>query len=139
MEILITTAWDIWNNRNNIRQGATSKAASVIVNDAHQYIANYRKAANPHLPRQVTAPPESWKPPPPEWYKVNVDGAVFAETWQCGLGVMIRNDSGQIMGALSKKLLFSLGAMEAEAKAMECGIIFAWELRLRQVIIEGDS
>ena len=29
--------------------------------------------------------------------------------------------------------------MEAEAKAVECGIIFAWELGLRQVIVEGDS
>ena len=43
------------------------------------------------------------------------------------------------MGALSKKLYFPLGALEAEAKAMECGIIFAWELGLRQVIIEEDS
>ena len=29
--------------------------------------------------------------------------------------------------------------MEAEAKAVECRIIFAWELGLRQVIVEGDS
>ena len=36
MEILITTAWDIWNNRNNIRQEATSKTALRIINDAHQ-------------------------------------------------------------------------------------------------------
>ena len=42
-------------------------------------------------------------------------------------------------GALSKKLYFPLGALEAEAKAMECVIIFAWELGLRKVIIEGDS
>ncbi|XP_050266516.1 uncharacterized protein LOC126710173 [Quercus robur] len=43
------------------------------------------------------------------------------------------------MEALSKMLPYPLGAMEAEAKAMECGIIFAWELGLRQVIMEGDS
>ena len=36
-------------------------------------------------------------------------------------------------------LPYPLGAMEAEAKAVECGIIFAWELGLRQVIVEGDS
>ena len=43
------------------------------------------------------------------------------------------------MGALSKKLHYPLGTLEAEAKAMECGIIFAWELGLKQVIIKGDS
>lgn len=64
---------------------------------------------------------------------------MFAEVGRCGLGVVIRNDSGQLMGALSQMLPYPLGAMEAEAKAMECGIIFAWELGLRQVIVEGDS
>ena len=29
--------------------------------------------------------------------------------------------------------------MEVEAKAVECGIIFAWEMGLKQVIVEGDS
>ena len=43
------------------------------------------------------------------------------------------------MGALSRRIRFPLGALEAEAKAAECGVIFAWELGLREVVIEGDS
>lgn len=86
-----------------------------------------------------TQTPTSWKPPPTDCYKINVDGAMFKEIGQCGIRVVVRNDRGEIMGALSKKLYFPLGALEAEVKAMECGIIFAWELGLRQVIIEGDS
>ena len=53
--------------------------------------------------------------------------------------MIVRNDKGEIMGALSKKVLSPLGTLEAEAKAAECGIIFAWELGLREVIIEKDS
>ena len=75
----------------------------------------------------------------PDWYKINVDAAVFTEAGQCGLGVVIRNDNGQLMGALSKMLPYPLGAMEVEAKAVECRIIFAWEMGLKQVIVEGDS
>ena len=43
------------------------------------------------------------------------------------------------MGALSKRIRFPLGALEAEAKAAKCGLIFVWELGLGEVIIEGDS
>ena len=39
------------------------------------------------------------------------------ERGQCGIGVVVRNDKGQIMGALSKKLLSPLGALAAKAKA----------------------
>ena len=138
LEVLTTTAWGIWNNRNEVQHSGTSKTATVIVNNACKYMEEYKQTMD--LPAsRPTQTPTSWKPPPTDWYKINVVSAVFKETGQCGIGVIVRNDKGEIMGAHSKKLYFPLGALEAEVKAMECGIIFAWELGLRQVIIEGDS
>ena len=43
------------------------------------------------------------------------------------------------MGALSKTLWYPLEALAAEAKVAETGIIFSWELGLREIILEGDS
>ena len=43
------------------------------------------------------------------------------------------------MGAMSKKISRPLGAIEAEAKAMEVGILFAWDLGLKNIVAEGDS
>ncbi|XP_023905820.1 uncharacterized protein LOC112017593 [Quercus suber] len=83
--------------------------------------------------------PTLWRPPPLGWYKTNVDGAVFKEQGQCGIGVVVWNDKSQIMGALSKTLPYPLGALDAKAKAAEIGIIFSWELGLREIILEGDS
>ena len=52
---------------------------------------------------------------------------------------MIRNDKGQIMEALSKRIPYPLGAVEIEAKALECRTIFAWDLGLHEIILESDS
>lgn len=43
------------------------------------------------------------------------------------------------MAALSKKLSTPLGALEAEAKAMEEAITFAWDMRIRDCIFESDA
>lgn len=58
-------------------------------------------------------------------YKVNVDDAIFKELGCYGNGVVIRDDKGQIMGAMNKKLDFPLGALEVEANAIEEGIMLA--------------
>ena len=43
------------------------------------------------------------------------------------------------MGAMSKKISRPLGAIKARAKAMEVGILFAWDLGLKNIVAEGDS
>lgn len=63
---------------------------------------------------------------PLSWcYKVNVDGAVFSKRKLVSLGVVIRDDAGQVTAAINKKLDTPLGALEAEAKVMEIGVTFA--------------
>ena len=80
-----------------------------------------------------------WCLPPKGTYKVNTDAVVFNNWGCCGFGVVIRNDQGELMGALCKKVEFPLGAIEAEAKATEAGIYLAWDLGLKDIVVEGDS
>ena len=72
-------------------------------------------------------------------YKVNVDESVFASWEWYNVGVVIRNENGLIMGAISKKLHSPLKATEVEVKVVKEGIKLAWELGLRDIDLESDA
>ena len=53
--------------------------------------------------------------------------------------MVIRDDLGRVVAALSKRLNAPLGAVEAEAKAFETGLQFAKDIGVQDIILEGDS
>ena len=65
------------------------------------------------IPAKVNSDVASnWTPPPPhERYKINVDGVVFASQKEAGLGVLVRDAEGRVVGACRKKIMAPLGAL----------------------------
>lgn len=55
------------------------------------------------------------------------------------MGVIIRDDKGLVVPALSKKIGASLGASEVEANAFEVGLHFAKDVGIHSLILEGSS
>ena len=53
--------------------------------------------------------------------------------------VVVRDDLGRVVAALSKRINAPLGAVEAEAKAFETGLQFAKDIGVQDIILEGDS
>ena len=45
-----------------------------------------------------------WKPPDQGLYKVNYDGAIFAQQARASIGVVIRNEDGAVMASMAQQL-----------------------------------
>lgn len=76
-----------------------------------------------------------WEAPPLGVYKINVDGAVSEDGRVSSVGVIIRNNKGDILQTPPR--FFS--SMETEIFALEIGILLAKEMQLSQIIIESDA
>ena len=58
-----------------------------------------------------------WQPPGPGLYKVNIDGALFYADNTAGLGVVVRNEHGQVMASLSERIPQPSSMIKDEALA----------------------
>ena len=68
-----------------------------------------------------------------------MDGVTFSTHKSTGIGALICDHAGRVEAALSKKLYAPLGPMEIEAKALEEGVNFAWDIGIRDLVVESDS
>ena len=105
-----------WNGEGMKQEKPEYKGESKVKKEEDE--EEIRRWGRPPAPKT-----KHWVPPPQGMYKVNIDTTVFKEQGCCGIGVVIRNDQGQLMGAMCKRVDFPLGALEAEAKVTKVGIL----------------
>ena len=79
-----------------------------------------------------------WQPPTKDIVKANFDRAVLGEDQEADIGVVICNKEGQVLVALSKKVMMPTSVEILEMLAARRAAIFAWELGFRQVCFKGD-
>ena len=78
-------------------------------------------------------------PPRSHRFKVNYDGAVFKQTNEAGIGVIIRDTRGLVLAFLVQKVCFPHSVPSIEAWAAKRSIQFALEIGLTEAEFEGDS
>ncbi|XP_040987875.1 uncharacterized protein LOC121235607 [Juglans microcarpa x Juglans regia] len=70
--------------------------------------------------------------------KINWDVAVDSKLCKLGIGVAVRDETGNFLATLRKKLDLMPDPKLAEAKAVGIAVQFGLELGMKRVILEGD-
>ena len=101
-------------------------------------VLEFFDANKPEARPRVHSPPTRWVPPENGLYKVNYDAAIFDSLGYAGLGVVIRDSTGQIIAALSQKIGLPHSVETTEALAALRAVVFAKELSVFKGLVEGD-
>ncbi|XP_050263892.1 uncharacterized protein LOC126708117 [Quercus robur] len=94
------------------------------------------------FPKAAPKPPKGhvrWCPPMGERFKTNYDGAVFSESREVGIGVVVRNAKGKVIAALAEKILYPSSVEVLEALAARRAVKFIVELGIAGSDFKGDS
>ncbi|XP_059440462.1 uncharacterized protein LOC132172916 [Corylus avellana] len=141
MELFAIIAKKIWKRRNDVVHGQPFSHPSVVVKQAIEQLQLYRmvnvkyeEELEPTLPNR-----QKWEAPPSGLYKSNWDVAVDQGEMRMGVGVIIRDERGQIIATLSQPTEYHHEPAAAEAVAALKAVEFCREVGVHETILEGDS
>ena len=133
-----TIAWSLWQRRNKIRVQQTSWPLHEISRRVRELVVEFFDIHKQPPRPTVQQSQVHWTKPPQDFYKANFDAALFDSSNMAGIGVVIRDYNGNVIGALSQKIALPPSIEHAEALAASWAVAFAKELSLFEVIFEGD-
>lgn len=79
-----------------------------------------------------------WKPPDPGEIKINFDGAMFKDSHETGIEVVVQNPHGEIMATMFEKIPMPFSVVILETLAIKRAIIFIHEIGFLKSSFEGD-
>nr|POF00748.1 hypothetical protein CFP56_73062 [Quercus suber] len=129
--------WMIWEKRNSDHVGGCWSCFKDIQPRALGLLRDFAATQAPirHHHPFISTQRVRWIPPISPQYKVNYDGAIFKEIWAAGLGVVIRDSDGGMVGALAERIPFppsvaTVEALDGGSNHPEFGLVINDSLRL---------
>ena len=133
--------WGIWNQRNKARLNLVADPLHQIFQISSERLAEFtacQPSATPMMVRRANSRTR-WQPPLANLMKINFDGAVFSSSNAAGIGVVIRNNLGQVIASCSQRLFQAFNSVDVEALAAAKAVSFAAEIGITKAVLEGDS
>ena len=140
LKLLAYKAWNVWNQRNKVRLNLQASPLHQVAEQTAALLAQYRAniEASGMQVRSNGNEGNKWRAPQAGFVKVNFDGAVFSDSNKSGVGVVIRDNNGDVLASFSEKIFQAYKVEETEALVALKALTFAHELGFQNVIIEGD-
>uniref|UniRef100_A0A5B7A5C8 Reverse transcriptase zinc-binding domain-containing protein n=1 Tax=Davidia involucrata TaxID=16924 RepID=A0A5B7A5C8_DAVIN len=141
VEVCCIMLWLVWGHRNAIVHSGRGRFPVGVFSDALQYLKEFQDAQHKMgvVPlRPVGVGSASWMPPVDGVYKLNIDGSWLPGENTGGVGGVIRDWKGEVIGGFAKPLIQCVSADHAKAMAILHGILFARDIGIQKLVVEGD-
>ncbi|XP_004301358.1 PREDICTED: putative ribonuclease H protein At1g65750-like [Fragaria vesca subsp. vesca] len=131
--------WEIWKHKCSVIMRNSTPNPSLVNENIQRGILNWEEARMSMVqPSQsIPRPISLWVPPLVNVVKINFDGAWKESNHNSGLGIIICSHMGVSIAGASLFRSYN-STVEAEAKALLCGVKMAVVLKLEHIIVEGD-
>ncbi|KAL0917868.1 hypothetical protein M5K25_012969 [Dendrobium thyrsiflorum] len=142
VKLYFSVLWFSWNNRNKAKHGKSEDSASTIAANAISFVGMDKRSmvlsGYWDAGQSYGLFSESWHPPPPEWYKINIDAAL--SDYGAGIGSIIRDFKGRFILAFGfYGVHWDIAQVELLAFKALNGLLRDCLLIAKGIIFEGDN
>ncbi|CAN1227370.1 Putative ribonuclease H protein At1g65750 [Linum perenne] len=134
--------WSIWAERNRRVWQKEARPEELVIKEGRELMSEWKVAHERRSNlRQTEQRPrcDKWHPPRPQVVKVNVDGAIFPELQQYGMGAVIRGPNGEFGRMMQQLYDGNMPPREVEAHALREALRWTSMMDLQEVVFEVDS
>ncbi|CAN1844985.1 Transposon TX1 uncharacterized 149 kDa protein [Linum perenne] len=133
--------WALWKERNDRVWNQTSKPEEVCIRQSTDAVMDWVSMQGRGLcpRRREEGRCDRWHRPPPTYVKINCDAAINVRGQSFGIGVVIRDEEGNLVGFKMENRIGCPPVKECEAEAVVCALHWANELGIRRALVETDS
>ena len=133
-EFGLTVLWAIWNMRTAVARNGGKRDSQGTAMFATSFYQEY-KNIHRREEKQVCSIKQNWQRPPQGVVKINFDGSLKEEIRRGGIGVVARNDKGEVLGALHAFIEEITDACVIEAYAAIRALTFGQEMGFRDILL----
>ncbi|OMO54874.1 reverse transcriptase [Corchorus capsularis] len=139
MEIVLTTMWRLWSNRNKSLHENVCSLPSTLCTSVARLLSEVGTAQRRFVEPRQQEGPSTWVPPCLANFKINTDAAYYFISQEAGLGVVIRDVDGIVLFTATARINSVPNALFAEVYAIRFGLILAYSYGLLSAEVESDS
>ncbi|XP_042983344.1 uncharacterized protein LOC122312724 [Carya illinoinensis] len=132
----------IWTRRNKVVHGKEFRHPNSIIHMAQDDLKCFKLARQNNSNGQgaeFSGRNQRWTTPPEGLYKLNWNAAINQSLGLIGIGAILRDCNGQVLGTIRARRNLNVSPFTAEAYAMMMAVLFCKEAGFHSIIFEGDS